>query len=382
MFCSYCGSSIIITNENEYISEFENIIEINDTKKFDETDKFAIDSNVKIVTHRAYEVYKLNIAVDFIPNLIFNTYDVKLDINGETNTLTHGKDANFEYKLKPGTYTVTFYSVDSDSINGKTEINITGETDASYKIYCHYNSISIETLSIINKNAVSENEAMVPISASDCKYENYKKIEDEFKSAGFTNISTQILYDIVFGFTSEGEVQQVTIDGNDDFIKGNVFKKDAEVIITYHMNEKDDPNKITETHITTTTESKTLSYSTNDKETAKDGNTGVYSYKNKGGQYSVYYIIDFDEGYVYYFTDGNGEESCMRVKIDSGDLNNGLIITYHDGDDVWSEGLHFCWQRQPDHLILEDNDHFEFDFYSTNLNDALRIRDKKKIIDY
>ncbi len=377
-------------NPHEMDSEYENIIEINNVKEFDEADKFEIDSSVKIVTHRAYEVYKLNVSIDFIPNLIFNTYDVKLDINGETNTLTHGKDANFEYELKPGKYTVTFYSADSNSINGETEINLAGETDVSYKIYCHYDFIGIETLSIINKEAVGENEVIVPISASDCKYKNFEKIEDEFKSAGFTNISYKILYDIVYGFTSEGEVKQVTVDGHDDFIKGNIFSKDAEIIITYHMNADDDPNKITETQATTAAkpqtaaeaEAKNLSYSTNDIETAKNGDTGVFSYKNRGGTYSIYYIIDFDDGYVYYFTDGNGEETCDRLKIDSGDLNNVLIVTYHDGDDSWSNGLHFKWRNQPDHLILEDDDHFEYDFYSTNLNDALRIRDKKRIVDY
>ncbi|MDE6745736.1 MAG: PASTA domain-containing protein, partial [Oscillospiraceae bacterium] len=91
-------------------------------------------------------------------------------------------------------------------------------------------------------------------------------------------------------------------------------------------------------------------------------------------------IIDFDEEYVYRFT--SDENTCDRLKIDSGDLNDVLIVTYHDGDNSWQNGLHFKWKNHPDHLILEDNNHFETDFYSTNLNDALNIRDKKKIIDY
>ena len=135
----------------------------------------------------------------------------------------------------------------------------------------------------------------------------------------------------------------------------------------------------TESITETTTEPETVYYSTNTKDTVKDGNKGVYAYKSRGGSYENYYIIDFDEGYVYFFSDGNGEETCDKVKIVSGDLNDVLIITYHDEDTVWSEGLHFKFKRQPDHLIMQMEDGTEFDFYEADLKKALEIRDRKKI---
>ena len=63
-------------------------------------------------------------------------------------------------------------------------------------------------------------------------------------------------------------------------------------------------------------------------------------------------------------------------------MNSTLLITYHDGNSTWNEGLHFKYKNQPDHLILEDGNHFEWDFYTTNLEDALKIRDKKRIVNY
>ena len=129
-------------------------------------------------------------------------------------------------------------------------------------------------------------------------------------------------------------------------------------------------------------EKSSVSYSTNDKSTVKNGNQGVYAYKSRGGTYDNYYLIDFDEGYVYFFSDGNGDTNADRVKIDSGNLNDVLIITYHDGSDKWSYGFHFKWKNQPDHLILQDQNGFEYDFYSTNLNNARSILAKKKIYDY
>ena len=125
-----------------------------------------------------------------------------------------------------------------------------------------------------------------------------------------------------------------------------------------------------------------VDYSTNSKSTVKNGNSGVYSYRSIGGSYYNYWIIDFNGGYVYSFSEGNGNEICDRLKIESGDLNNVLIITYHDGGDVWSYGLHFKWKNQPDHLILQDNDGFEYDYYTTDLEDALKILKTKTVYDY
>ena len=38
----------------------------------------------------------------------------------------------------------------------------------------------------------------------------------------------------------------------------------------------------------------------------------------------IYYIIDFDEGYTYYFCEGNGDTTCDRVRITEGDLKEVL----------------------------------------------------------
>ena len=122
-------------------------------------------------------------------------------------------------------------------------------------------------------------------------------------------------------------------------------------------------------------------YSTNDLETAKKGNSGVFAYK-KGGSYDIYYIIDFDEGYVYSFREGNEDSTCDRLKIESGDLNSYVLITYHDGGDSWSYGLHFKWKNQPDNLILQESDGYETKFSATDLDEALAVRDTKTIIDY
>lgn len=97
--------------------------------------------------------------------------------------------------------------------------------------------------SYLGKWVVEEGEAAVPAAASDYENSNYQDVQKELGDAGFTNISTEVLYDIFWGITEEGEVESVSIDGRSDFEKGEVFSQNVPIIITYHMNEEDDPNQ-------------------------------------------------------------------------------------------------------------------------------------------
>ena len=145
--------------------------------------------------------------------------------------------------------------------------------------------------------------------------------------------------------------------------------------------------KITEKATEKTTEKatekpKSLDYTTNDSETAKNGNSGQYAYIMDGTNYDIYYIINFDTGYVFRFLEGDGNEGCDKLKIESGDLNSVLIVTYHDGDSTFSNGLHFEFKNRPNTLIMEDNDGFEYTFRPTPLVSAMSKLNTKTITEY
>jgi hypothetical protein len=64
---------------------------------------------------------------------------------------------------------------------------------------------------------------------------NYKDVVVKLQENGFTNIKTEAVEDLIVGlFTTDGEVEQVEIDGDIDFSNGAEFPKDAEIIVTYH----------------------------------------------------------------------------------------------------------------------------------------------------
>lgn len=192
---------------------------------------------------------------------------------------------------------------------------------------------------------------------------DYNSVEAKFKEFGFTNIKTDAI-ETTDSNNKVGIVAELTI-ASKTFKRGDKFKKTDEIKITYWVKKVEVKESV--------------SYSTNDSNAVKLGNQGVYAYKRTGNrEYDIFYIIDFDEGYVYYFIDGSiGDLSCSKWKIKSGTLNDVLIYIINDGGEVYFEGLHFKWKNQPDHLILEDNDHFEYDFYTTNLSSTLAIKNSR-----
>lgn len=245
--------------------------------------------------------------------------------------------------------------------------------------FLHSWVINYEVLAINGTKVVSKkeepsssdaqaSEITLTMGSDDFKGMEYTEAEDNLREMGFT----KFLYQTV---ETEKESKEDTIkkivitessSDSSKFSKGDKFSEDAEITLFYYKYKK--PAR--------------LSYSSNDRETAKEGNSGVFSYIKKGSSYDIYWIIDFDKGYAYYFTEGNGDSTCERVKIESGTLNDAVVVTYHEGGVTWSYYLHFKYVEHPETLIVVDNDNFEWKFSTTNLSAALKIRDTKDMKDY
>lgn len=378
--------------------------------KYDETDKLdlvkevsidgttsflagdTIDENAQIVIkYYTYAKCKVNVHVKFLSNLLLNKHDVRYTFEDITEgVLPHGEDLDLEVNVEPGEYSLLFTDVEDAAVKGEIVVSVKGDMNASYGIRCASEEIATTTVYIEEYGILKENEIMLPNTAvyyTDMT--SYKDCEAALMELGFTNIKTVPVYDIVLGITEEGETKSVTINGNSDFNIGDVFTNDAEVIIEYHMKSVNAPDKTTEPEKTASDYatdapsegSDAVWYSTNDLETAKNGNVGVYSYKKSGSSYDIYYVIDFDEGYVYRFLEGDGNEECDRLKIESGDLNDVLIITYHL-DENYPVKLHFKYKNAPATMIVKGYDGFEDEFMTTDLNDALTLMKSKEVTDY
>lgn len=231
-------------SESDRINTVESV-SISGNNDFTGTEQFSRSAIVEICYH-AYRKVTVTIDVDFLPNFFFDKYAVALYLNNEKiGELAHGEDKTFSLEVYPDIYTFVFQKKDDASCTGSIELDVKGDVNTSVQISCQSDSIRVETLYIEKLGEVHDGEIMMPQALSAYRHKNYLEVQNTLEGLGYTNISTEILYDIYWGWTDEGEVESVSINGSTDCVRGDIFPADAPVIITYHMNEKEDPLRVT-----------------------------------------------------------------------------------------------------------------------------------------
>jgi DNA-directed RNA polymerase subunit RPC12/RpoP len=84
---------------------------------------------------------------------------------------------------------------------------------------------------------VSPNDATITAQMLDCSGKNHNSMAMIFRSAGFSNVNSLPLGDLgFFNQRKNGQVETITINGNEGFEEGDVFPKNANILITYHSN--------------------------------------------------------------------------------------------------------------------------------------------------
>ena len=79
----------------------------------------------------------------------------------------------------------------------------------------------------------------VTSSAQDYYGMDYETVVSKLEDDGFTNIIVEMVEDLSSSSDlNDGEVGEVSIDGDTDFKKKTEFAKDASIIITYHTIKK------------------------------------------------------------------------------------------------------------------------------------------------
>ncbi len=103
-----------------------------------------------------------------------------------------------------------------------------------------YAFLGIMDLYYKEQNKLDENELKISADAESYHGENYEQVVRELEDMGFTNVDTMRQEDLVLGWlTKDGEVAKVSINGDTDFAEGDVFPKDANVVVTYHTFEEE-----------------------------------------------------------------------------------------------------------------------------------------------
>ena len=139
-------------------------------------------------------------------------------------------------------------------------------------------------------------------------------------------------------------------------------------------------NKQKDSSNTETLDTDYVYYSSNLKDTVKNGNSGIYSYRDIGPYAHVYWLIDFDEGYIYHFTDDKNNKETNKFKIESGTLNNRVTISYQLNGSFVNEYFYFGHTKQYDCLVYQDKTGVSYSFAPTSLVEAQELLDAKMTI--
>jgi hypothetical protein len=75
----------------------------------------------------------------------------------------------------------------------------------------------------------------IPKNSSNYKGSNYSTVIAELRAAGFSNVRTTVLDDLIMGWlTKDGEVESVEVDGSTTFRAGARYAPDVPIVVTYH----------------------------------------------------------------------------------------------------------------------------------------------------
>lgn len=84
----------------------------------------------------------------------------------------------------------------------------------------------------------------VPADSQDFEGDQYEDVLEELQAAGFTAVTVELVPDLITGWlVSDGEVEDVEIDGSTEYAEGDEFAPDAEVVVSYHTFPPDEPEE-------------------------------------------------------------------------------------------------------------------------------------------
>lgn len=196
LFCSYCGSKILIQNDNEYIVHNINEADVRQA----EADKIIRLRELELEERENKQIGKWHKTAYIIAGAVvaFGLLVKLIDPYNETGDM----------------------------------ILVIGMLIAGW-------TFAYGTLLSADKKrrarVVSPNEVEINAQLRNCCEKNYNTILALYQANGFTNVNLIPLHDLnFFQGNKDGQVETVTINGNSNFSNGDIFLKTASVTITYH----------------------------------------------------------------------------------------------------------------------------------------------------
>ena len=172
---------------------------------------------------------------------------------------------------------------------------------------------------------------------------------------------------------SDGTDGSYTIPRTSDFIQSSYDGPVSDIPEGVDMNQYVE-EQMAAYGIEASSDTTEQSSSTASKSTSGEEDTAL-GYVMNTGSYRVYYYIDFVNHEVYYFANGNGDETAMRAKIVSGSFKDGITIHF-SYDRGWDEQISFSKYD----MSLTDGNGYTYSFSKAPTGAVKQILSTKTVI--
>ncbi len=234
-FCQYCGSKILLDDGTKHIKfSYENVAKVRKIEaeqqdkalQYQQEEKEADMPLTQWVRRKArknsffiiYFIAFLGLPIIFFASLMIK-HNVKVH---QLEQLVVEIQADIDNK----DYDKALYKANSLRLADDYSSEETESWDKQRE----------DLINHINVLKAKENGKLKPpMSGSAVKGQNVDDIVNSFKNNGFTNIKTEEIKDIIAGLLkSEGDVEEVKINGTTGYSADDWFDPDAEVVVRYH----------------------------------------------------------------------------------------------------------------------------------------------------
>lgn len=203
--------------------------------------------------------YTLQIDIDFVPNLIFSTYDVDLYLNDtKLATLPHGEDYAGSFIVAEGQNTIYFYRNGKKKVKGSIEMDVTGNVRVSCQLFCY--SEKVDPTEVVIETVENAAEELTDIGAQEEKEiaalqafyddfmengtaDNLKELAEKYGLyTDYRNTGTGYYYYKVASTKDQAKVisnSDLGGPGNYIVIKVNIFKDNLIDSVLFHKNSDD-----------------------------------------------------------------------------------------------------------------------------------------------
>lgn len=246
-FTNVITEEIVDIDPDTFDGEFRNEILIDGISSFEAGELVPYDQEIKIINHRPFEKYDIKVAIDFEGNWFFDKYDVIVKFDGkDQGTIPHGGNANYSFRVKGGNYKLELYKVDDSSVKGEWDFGeVASDIDGAYVIKGHTSNIDVSKNYEDRDIAVGADEIKMPVHVDSYLNRDNLEVDKELKALGFSNVKRMVYYDLNSP-DGEGLTNKVVINGNGSFKKGEVYKKNTDVVVYFRSQKSNDPAVIEE----------------------------------------------------------------------------------------------------------------------------------------